>query len=311
MYRRSALCLAILFLFSPSASAQPSESTITLGGAALSRVLDDAEELGPLKTVMIAQHGKILAERGYRGNSVTAPTNIKSAVQIHHFRARRHRHRQGHSEGVDQKIAPLLADDLPHDPDPRLAQITIGHLLSMQAGLERTSGAQLRTLGVEPQLGARGPGPALRRRARRANALFHRLHPSALGHSDAAERPLDARTSPATGSARFEDFSIAAWERDPQGIYLGGNQMAMSAKSLLAFGELYRNGGKTAERPATDLARSGSSTPGSRAPIRASPATDMAMAGSCAGSASRTCVMPGAMAGRCSTSCRRSASPSS
>jgi CubicO group peptidase (beta-lactamase class C family) len=44
----------------------------------------------------------------------------------------------------------------------------------------------------------------------------------------------------------LEGFSIADWERDPQGIYLGGNQMAMSAKSLLAFGELYRNGGKTA-----------------------------------------------------------------
>ena len=45
--------------------------------------------------------------------------------------------------------------------------------------------------------------------------------------------------------APLEDFSIAAWERDPQGIYLGGNQMAMSPKSLLAFGELYRNGGRT------------------------------------------------------------------
>jgi hypothetical protein len=45
----------------------------------------------------------------------------------------------------------------------------------------------------------------------------------------------------------LEDFSIAAWERDPQGFYLGGNQMAMSPRSLLAFGELYRNGGKTPE----------------------------------------------------------------
>jgi CubicO group peptidase (beta-lactamase class C family) len=42
----------------------------------------------------------------------------------------------------------------------------------------------------------------------------------------------------------LEGFSIADWERDPQGIYFGGNQMAMSARSLLAFGELYRNGGK-------------------------------------------------------------------
>jgi CubicO group peptidase (beta-lactamase class C family) len=42
----------------------------------------------------------------------------------------------------------------------------------------------------------------------------------------------------------IEGFAIADWERDPQGIYLGGNQMAMSPRSLLTFGELYRNGGK-------------------------------------------------------------------
>jgi CubicO group peptidase (beta-lactamase class C family) len=44
-----------------------------------------------------------------------------------------------------------------------------------------------------------------------------------------------------------EDFSITDWERDPQGVYLGGNQMAMSTRSLLAFGELHRNGGRTSD----------------------------------------------------------------
>lgn len=43
----------------------------------------------------------------------------------------------------------------------------------------------------------------------------------------------------------LEEFAITAWERDPQGIYMGGNQMAMSPRSLLTFGELYRNGGMT------------------------------------------------------------------
>jgi CubicO group peptidase (beta-lactamase class C family) len=43
-----------------------------------------------------------------------------------------------------------------------------------------------------------------------------------------------------------DGFRIDSWERDPQGIYLGGNQMAMTARSLMAFGELYRNGGRTA-----------------------------------------------------------------
>jgi CubicO group peptidase (beta-lactamase class C family) len=46
----------------------------------------------------------------------------------------------------------------------------------------------------------------------------------------------------------LEDFAVADWMRDPQGIYFGGNQMSMSPKSMLAFGELYRNGGKVGDR---------------------------------------------------------------
>jgi CubicO group peptidase (beta-lactamase class C family) len=41
-----------------------------------------------------------------------------------------------------------------------------------------------------------------------------------------------------------EGFAIGDWQRDPQGVYMGGNQMAMSARSLLAFGELFRARGR-------------------------------------------------------------------
>ncbi len=77
-----------------------------------------------------------------------------------------------------------------------------------------------------------------------------------------------------------KDFRIGAWERDPQGIYLGGNQMAMSTRSLLAFGELYRNGGRT-PKGGRSCRPTGSRNPGSHAPIPAFPATATAMAGSC------------------------------
>src|SRR5690606_20763399 len=44
-----------------------------------------------------------------------------------------------------------------------------------------------------------------------------------------------------------EGFRIGHWMRDRQGIYMGGNQMAMSPRSMLAFGELYRNRGKVGD----------------------------------------------------------------
>ena len=38
-------------------------------------------------------------------------------------------------------------------------------------------------------------------------------------------------------------ITVPAWPRDPQGIYFGGNDMLMSPRALLRFGELYRNDG--------------------------------------------------------------------
>ena len=43
-------------------------------------------------------------------------------------------------------------------------------------------------------------------------------------------------------------FSLAPWTRDPHGIYFGGNEMLMTPRQMLAFGELYLNGGKAAGR---------------------------------------------------------------
>jgi CubicO group peptidase (beta-lactamase class C family) len=43
-------------------------------------------------------------------------------------------------------------------------------------------------------------------------------------------------------------IEIPAWTRDPQGFYLGGNEMALSPLAMLRFGEMYRRGGRWDER---------------------------------------------------------------
>ena len=84
--------------------------------------------------------GETAAERGYRGSTPDAPTNIKSASKSVISALIGIAIDKGLLEGPEQKIAPLLRRELPEDPDPRIADITVGHLLSMQAGLGRTSG---------------------------------------------------------------------------------------------------------------------------------------------------------------------------
>jgi CubicO group peptidase (beta-lactamase class C family) len=240
MTRTAAFILALLLILAPAATAQEGAPS------PLNSALDRAEALEPLETVIVAQGGKILAERGYRGNSVESPTNIKSASKTIISALVGIAIDKRVLKGVDQKIAPILRSHLPEDPDPRIDEITVSHLLSMQAGLGRTSGPNY------------GRWVQSRDWVRAALAMPFDGEPGGqMLYSTGSTHLLSAILTRASGRSTrelarewlgpLEDFSIGGWERDPQGYYLGGNQMAMSPRSLLAFGELYRNGGKTPE----------------------------------------------------------------
>lgn len=210
--------------------------------AELEAVLDGAERLEPLETVIVAVDGETIAERGYRGHSVDDPTNIKSASKSVVSALVGIAIDKGLIEGVEQRIADFLAEDFPEDADPRLDEVTIGHLLSMQAGLAPTSGPNY------------GRWVASRNWVRAALAQDFETDPGGrMLYSTGSSHLLSAILTEAGGDstlelaeewfAAVEDFDITDWSRDPQGIYLGGNEMAMSPRSLLAFGEVYRMGG--------------------------------------------------------------------
>jgi len=211
----------------------------------LTAVLEQAERLEQLHTLIIAQRGEILAERGYRGHRTTTPSNIKSASKSVISALVGIAIDKGVIESVEQPIAGLLESDLPSKPDPRLQQVTVGNLLSMQAGLGSTSGRNY------------GAWVASRNWVRAALARPFEADPgTAMIYSTGSSHLLSAILTRRTGKstlqlarqwlAPLDGFAISAWTRDPQGIYLGGNEMAMTPRSLLAFGELYRRAGLTA-----------------------------------------------------------------
>ncbi|WP_084166356.1 serine hydrolase domain-containing protein [Stutzerimonas azotifigens] len=211
----------------------------------LDALLDQSERLEPLRTVLAARDGRIIAERGYRGHRTTEPTNIKSASKTVISALVGIAIDKGVLQGTEQPVAELLKDDLPADPDPRLRRVTVGHLLSMQAGLGSTSGRNY------------GAWVASRNWVRAALARPFEDEPGgAMIYSTGSTHLLSAILTRRTGQSTLslarqwlgplEGFAIGAWTRDPQGIYLGGNEMAMTPRSLLALAELYRRGGITA-----------------------------------------------------------------
>lgn len=214
----------------------------TDAAATVEALLDEAEAIMPLRAVVVSRDGRLLAERGYRGARPETPANIKSASKSVVSALVGIAIDKGLLEGTGQPIAPLLQDRLPEAPDPRLARITIGHLLSMQAGLERTSG---------PYYGRWVTSPDWVRDA--LARPFVDEPGGAMLYSTGSTHLLSAILVRASGRPTLElarewlgpqaGFVITAWDRDPQGIHFGGNNMAMDTRSLLAFGELYRNGG--------------------------------------------------------------------
>ena len=213
---------------------------------AVDRLLERAESIEPLKAVVVAHEGTIVAERGYGSARPDSQANIKSASKVVMSALVGIAIERGLLQGVDQPVAPLLKDKLPDDPDPRLAEVTIGHLLSMQAGLGSTSG---RNYGRWVSSGDW---------VRAALARPFVAEPGgAMVYSTGSSHLLSAILTRVSGRSTLalarewlgsqEGFEITAWDRDPQGIFFGGNNMAMSARSLLAFGELYRTGGLAAD----------------------------------------------------------------
>ncbi|MCY1666077.1 serine hydrolase [Rhizobium sp. SL86] len=220
-----------------AAGSQPSGSATSL-----SEILERGGRLPPLKAVIVSRDGEQLAERGYHGYQPTDSTNIKSASKSIVSAMVGIAIDKKLLEGVDQPIAPLLKADLPENPDPRLARITIGQLLSMQSGLGPSYGRMI----------------ASRNWVRFTLADEFVEDPGgAMVYSTASTHLLSAILTKVGGKPTLQlaedwfepvdGFRIGSWSRDRQGVHIGGNQMAMTTRSLHAFGELYRRGGRTAD----------------------------------------------------------------
>jgi CubicO group peptidase (beta-lactamase class C family) len=206
------------------------------------RLRERAATLPRLHTLIVTQQGETVLEATFRGPPADRPVNIKSVAKTVIATLVGCAVDRGVLEGPDQPITSILGPLVPASASPRLAEVTIGHLLSMQAGLERTSGANY--------------GSWVTSRNWVQNALDRPFVADPGGpmlYSTGNSHLLSAILTRATGETTHAlanawlgqplNIRIPPWDRDPQGIYLGGNNMLLSPRALARFGEMIRNGG--------------------------------------------------------------------
>lgn len=213
-----------------------------LDSALVAEAVRRAEGLPRLHTMLVARHGEAPLERHFRGPGPGTPQNVKSASKSILSALVGLAIEDGHLEGLDQPVAPFFADVLGDPPDPERSGITVGHLLSMSSGLASTSG---RSYGAWV-LSSNWVHHALRRPVLHAPG-------ERMIYSTGSTHLLSALLVRATGRSthafareRLADplgIRLPSWPTDPQGIHFGGNDMLVSPRDLLRFGELYRNGG--------------------------------------------------------------------
>ncbi len=208
--------------------------------------LDEAAKAGAalprLRSLLVSHRGELVLERYYGGARATQAANIKSASKSVISALVGIAVSRGLIESVDQPIADYFPE-LSKDPEKRKRTITIEDLLTMRSGLASTSGRDygawvqssnwVRYVLTRPLIDE--PGTRVEYSTGTSHLLSAILTKAAKSSTwqfaqEALARPLG--------------FSFARWTQDPQGVFFGGNEMSMTPRQMVRFGELYLNEGR-------------------------------------------------------------------
>jgi CubicO group peptidase (beta-lactamase class C family) len=201
-----------------------------------------AAALPRLHSLVVSYRGDVVFDYFAKGYSANRQANIKSASKSVLSTLTGIAIERGLIPAIDTPIARWFPE-LKKDADPRKQAITIEDLLTMRSGLESTSG------------GAYGPWVNSRNWVRYALDRPMVSEPgTSMEYSTGTSHILSAILTKATGRSTHQfandvlgkplGFAFARWTRDPQGIYFGGNEMSMTPRQMVRFGELYLNDGR-------------------------------------------------------------------
>ena len=205
-----------------------------------------ASDIPRLHSLLVSWRGELLLEHYAQGITPKRLANVKSVsksvisalVGIALDRAM--------IPGVKQPIESYFPELLKTEKDVSRKSITIENLLTMQSGLQSTSNRNYGAWVLSPNW------------VRYALTRPLTSTPgTSMEYSTGNTHLLSAILTKATGRNTWQfaqdvlakplGFTLARWPQDPQGIYFGGNDMLMTPRQMLEFGELYLNRGRAGD----------------------------------------------------------------
>jgi CubicO group peptidase (beta-lactamase class C family) len=246
---RSLVAAGIVALIASVAPGAPTSAKATVGKLVQSEfeaAVKAAAQLPRLKSLLVSHRGTLVLERYFNGTRAGQPANIKSASKSVIAALVGIAVAKGHIKRADQPIVDYFPE-LAKDPERQKRDITIEDLITMRSGLESTSGREYGAWVTSRNWVRYVLGQPL------VDEPGTRVEYS-TGSSHLLSAILTKATKKSTWQFAQEElakplgFSLAQWPRDPQGIYFGGNEMLMTPRQMIRFGELYENGGRVGKR---------------------------------------------------------------
>lgn len=207
-------------------------------------IVKAAADLPRLHSLLVSWRGSLILERYFNGARATRLANIKSASKSVISALVGIAIDRRLITDVRQPIASFFGDLLVRDADSPKRQITIENLLTMQSGLAPTSNRNYGAWVQSPNWVRHVLGQPL-----------DGLPGTGMAYSTGNTHLLSAILTKASGKSTWQfaqetlarplGFSLAQWPRDPQGVYFGGNDMLLTPRQMIAFGELYLDRGRT------------------------------------------------------------------
>lgn len=203
----------------------------------LDGVTSPLADIGPINSLLVSQRGDLVAEKYYGRMTANRGNNIKSASKSLLSILIGIAIDNGYLTGVDQPMGEFFPEYFSSNPDSLKYNITIEDLLTMRSGLASTSRANYG------------------RWVSSNNWTLNKLNQPLRGvpgedriYSTGNTHLLAVILSRATGMNTLQfanrylfdpmNIKITGWDRDPQGYYLGGNNMAMRPRDMVKLGQL-------------------------------------------------------------------------
>ena len=224
-----------------AASEEHAVNSVPLDRISLKSSLDDLmisfDLLGPINSIIVSQHGDIVSEQYFGSMHAGRGHNIKSASKSILSILVGIAIDKGYLDGVDQPIGDFFPNYFSSNPDSLKELITIEDLLTMRSGLASTSRANYG------------------RWVTSNNWINYTLNRPLQGtpgadriYSTGNTHLLAVILTRASGMSLLEfsnrylfhpmDIRITGWDRDPQGYYFGGNNMALRPRDMVKIGRL-------------------------------------------------------------------------